>query len=505
MSFIKKHLPVLKNVGSSVLPQAVNILSNFILPPLIIASFGSATNGLVSTVKQLVAYVSLVGAGISTAATQALYGPIADKDAVRVSGMMRSIDRMFTRVGFVYLAIVAIVAMVYPATIDSSLSYLSTSLLILVMSISGASDFFFAGKYRTLLYADRRMYVQSLIQATGLMVGLIGAILLIKAGASIALVQLAISLLYIVRILGMHIYIRKKIPQYVQKNVPYVDEAIAKRKDAMVHYLSGMAVTGSQTIILSFFVGLEAASIYAVYNVVFSGLLSVCSQMSTAVAPFFGRIYAKERYDYLKKRFNLVEFIFNNGMAFVLGVSAAMIIPFINIYTKGMDINYVDPLFGQMFVCVTLFNIARLPAQQMITVAGHFRETRSRAIIEAVSCVVLQIIFVLFFGLYGVLFGFGISMCWRCFDIIIYANKHILKDRQATSLLRMLKAVFIICATWFVGNLILPEIESWWSWIAWAVIVSCICGLLIIVVNIIFEFKAFFGYFKKILKRSEAE
>ena len=174
MSSIKKQIPVLKNVAASVLPQAVNILSNFVLPPLIIASFGSATNGLVSTIKQVVAYVTLVGAGISTAATQALYEPIANKDSVRVSGMVRSIDRMFCNVGYIYLAIVAVLAMIYPATIHSSLPYLSTSLLIVVMSISGASDFFFAGKYRTLLYADRRMYVQALIQATGLLVGLIG-------------------------------------------------------------------------------------------------------------------------------------------------------------------------------------------------------------------------------------------------------------------------------------------------------------------------------------------
>ena len=136
MNSIKKQIPVLKNVVASVLPQAVNILSNFILPPLIIASFGSATNGLVSTIKQVVAYVALVGAGISTAATQALYEPIANKDSLRVSGMMRSIDRMFCRVGYIYLAIVAILAMIYPVTIDSSLSYFSTSLLIVVMRVS---------------------------------------------------------------------------------------------------------------------------------------------------------------------------------------------------------------------------------------------------------------------------------------------------------------------------------------------------------------------------------
>ncbi len=487
MKFINKQIPVIKNVIASVLPQAVNIITNFVLPPLIIASFGSATNGLVSTVKQIVAYVTLIGAGISTSATQALYEPIANKDDIRVSGMMRSVDRMFRNVGYIYLAIVAVLSLIYPATIESSLTYFTTTVLILVMSISGASDFFFAGKYRTLLYADRKMYIQASIQAVGLLVGLVGAIVLIKLGASIVLVQLAISLLYIVRIIGMHIYIKKKMPQYVQKNVPYVDEVIAKRKDAMIHQFTGLAVTGSQTIILSSFVGLEAASIYAVYNIVFSGLLSVCSQMSTAVAPFLGRNYALHQYDRLKKQYDVVEFVFNNGLAFILGVSSAMIIPFISLYTRGMDINYIDPIFAYLFLIVTFFNIARLPAQQIIMVAGHFRETRSRAIIEALSCLILQIVFVPIFGLHGVLIGVGISMGWRCIDIILYVNRYILKVSQKISILRLLKATVIVCISLLISKIFIPNIETWLQWFICAVVVSLLTIIIILFVNLMFE------------------
>lgn len=501
MKSIGNNKTILMNVVSSVLPQAVNIFTNFVLPPMIIASFGSATNGLVSTIKQVVAYVALVGAGISTSATHALYEPIANKDYVRVSGMIRSIDRMFCRVGYVYLAIVAVLALLYPTIINSNLPYFTTSLLIIVMSISGASDFFVAGKYRTLLYADRKMYVQSLIQATGLLVGLFSAILLIKLGVSIIWVQLAISSLYVVRILGMHMYINKKLPQYVQKNVPYVDEAIAKRKDAMLHQFTGLAVTGSQTLVLSSFVGLEAASIYAVYNIVFSGLLSICSQVSTAVAPFFGKNYAMHNEKALNKQYDIVEFIFNNGVAFILGVASSMIIPFISLYTNGMDINYIDPVVGQLFVIVTFFNIARLPAQQIINVAGHFRETRSRAIIEALSCLLFQLIFVNFFGLCGVLIGVALSLGWRCVDILLYANSRVMELSPKHSILRLVKAAMIVCITSYMSIEFLPNIETWTQWIGWAFIMSFVAFLVIVILNIIFEPKRTIICAKKLLRR----
>ena len=34
---------------------------------------------------------------------------------------------------------------------------------------------------------------------------------------------------------------------------------------------------------------LEAASIYAVYNIVFSGLQSICANINTAVTPYLGK------------------------------------------------------------------------------------------------------------------------------------------------------------------------------------------------------------------------
>ena len=54
-----------KNILSSLLPQIVNIASNLILPALIISTFGSQINGLISSTKSIVGYISLVGAGIA--------------------------------------------------------------------------------------------------------------------------------------------------------------------------------------------------------------------------------------------------------------------------------------------------------------------------------------------------------------------------------------------------------------------------------------------------------
>ena len=52
---------VLKNIFASALPQIMNIITNLILPSMIILRFGSEINGLISSIKVIISYVSIVG------------------------------------------------------------------------------------------------------------------------------------------------------------------------------------------------------------------------------------------------------------------------------------------------------------------------------------------------------------------------------------------------------------------------------------------------------------
>ena len=149
----------IKNLFSSSLPQGVNIISSLILPTLIISVYGSEINGLISTTRVILGYIALVGAGISVAVTQSLYEPVAKKDVPVVKGMLHAADKMFNHYGRIYVIITLLVASIYPFFIKNMDSYLMVSLLLIVMSIAGASEFFIVGYCRTLLYANQKVYV----------------------------------------------------------------------------------------------------------------------------------------------------------------------------------------------------------------------------------------------------------------------------------------------------------------------------------------------------------
>ena len=204
---------VLKNIFASALPQIMNIITNLILPSMIILRFGSEINGLISSIKVIISYVSIVGAGIATATTQRLYEPVAKKQTNVVRGMLNASNKMFNKFGTIYCGIVLIVAILYPLFIETNIEYITIVLLMLAMSISGASEFFAIGRCRSLLYADQKTYVCTLAQAASIFLSLLIALLMLKLNMNIIFIQLAISLVYVFRAAFLIGYINKNYPE----------------------------------------------------------------------------------------------------------------------------------------------------------------------------------------------------------------------------------------------------------------------------------------------------
>ena len=498
---MKKGIGVLKNIFASMLPQIVNIITNLIVPALIIGLYGSKINGLISTSKNIISYISLVGAGLATAVTQQLYAPVAKNDDETVKGMLNSASKMFFRCGVIFCIILVVVAFIYPFFIDRDINFITVSLLLIVMGLSGASEFFVVGRCRALLYANQKVYICTIIQAISLIISLVLSIIMLKLETSIILVQLSISLVYVSRAVFLQLYVSKKYPQYKNyKSSQPINSAVSKKNDAMIHQLTGLAVMGSQSIILTSFVGLEAASIYAVYNIVFAGITSICSNINTAITPFLGRGAAIDSIESLTYKYDLTELFFNIITTFVFSVAAIMLIPFISLYTRGADIDYISKSFAVLFVIVFSFHVIRLPSTSLINVVGHFKETKWRAILEAIICVVVSIVATLLVGKNGVLIGTGVALSWRALDMIIYSNKNILKRSSLKSILRLIRAIVIVVICCLISLKINLATSSYLEWVLYAGVVSVFVLLTTIVETVIFEFKIFKTFIKKFVK-----
>lgn len=464
--------------------QVVNTVVNIMIPPLLISNYGSIINGLISTIKQILGYIQLVGAGISESTVVSLYKPISEKDQIKISAIFNACSSVFFKMGVLFNSASIILAFIYPVFVKEDLNYFFLVLLILILSIAGASEFFVIGKCRSLLMADQKIYIVNIAQICGAIGNLIITIILIKLRTSILIVQLGASIIYVMRILILSIYVKKNY-KFLNESVTPDFSAIAKRKYATIHQLAGLISFGSQTILVSAFCGLAEASVYSVYNLVFVGINTILSTISSALLASFGDIIAENNEGKLKSIFSTYESFYYILVFGLYSITYILFIPFISLYTQGTsDVNYIRPEYALLFCIMGIINCVRTPGATLINAIGHYQETKNRALIEMGICFTLEILLIGKFGGVGVLIGTIVAYLYRSIDVIIYSNHRIL-HQKATKTIKIIFYNLCVCIVLCVF-MKFYEIEavSYFKWVLVALVVSVIVMSAFLILNI---------------------
>ncbi len=493
----------LKNVVFNFMYQVVNTIANILLPPLIISKYGSAINGLISTVKQVINYIQLVGAGISESTVVELYKPLAISDNSKVSSIYKASEKNFNKAGALFSFIALLVAFIYPLFINEGLEYMSIVKIILALSISGASEFFIFGKYRTLLIADQKNYIVNIAQIIGSIFSTCVTAFLIKFNYRIEIVQLFASVAYIFRIVILKMYVKKNY-EFISKNSMPDFNAMSKRKDATVHQLASLIIFGSQTLFISKFCGLVEASVYSCYNLVFTGISTILSTFSSAMLAGIGNIMATDSDEKVRKIYRIYEYLYYILVFICYAVTFIMILPFINLYVGDVvDANYNRPILVVLFTILGILNCIRTPGATIINAKGHYKETKNRALIEMMICLLGQVLLVGKFKVAGVLIATIFSSLYRSIDVIIYSNKRILNQSTKKTILNIFVNVVTLVCLLFMVNVNLININSYVKWILCSVVIFAVAGIVVSGSNIIFhknEYKETKEYLVNILK-----
>lgn len=498
----------LKNLIFNLLQQFIAIITNFVITPLIIGSFGSSINGLVSTIKQIMNHAQLTGAGISSVSTYAMYKPLADNDTKKLNGIYSATNKMFVRAGNLFTLILVIVAIVYPNFVNDGINHFTTAALVLIIGINGLSEFYLVGKYQSLLNADQKNFVIAIAQMVGNIFNVVMTVVLIKLNQNIIIVQLGAAILYVMRVIILKLYIKRNYKFLDKKEKPLMNE-LNQRNDAIIHSVTDLIINSSATVIISVFCGLEAASIFAVYTLVFAGINTICSIVSNAIYASFGEVIAKNDSGTLHSAYNIYEWIYLIFISIIFSVTALLILPFVNVYTRNVaDINYILPILAGLFIFIGYVNNLKIPARTLVTASGLFKETKNRSLIELVLNLTGQLIFVQFFGIYGAMIGASISYIYRTIDFINYSNKKILEINNKRSIIRIIINLLIgIILVFSISNIIPIRYGSYIELIVSAVIVTIIIGLAYLVINYLIErntFKETLNVIKGIFKKEKS-
>ena len=142
-----------------------------------------------------------------------------------------------------------------------------------------------------------------------------------------------------------------------------------------------------------------------------------------------------------------------------------------------------------LFVVIALLENSRLSSAKAIHVAGHFRQTQWHAWVEMAINIIVSLIGVLVWGIYGVLIGTIAALLFRANAMIIYANKKILHRSPWKTYRRWLVNLALFIAVTVLSKPLFAHIalDTYPRIILWAAITSVVVIPLFFVVASMFD------------------
>ncbi len=475
----KKRL--LYNTISALLNEFVLIICDFILPRQILLSYGSDVNGLVTSITQFLGFITLTEMGVGAVVKSSLYKPLATNDEVETSRILKSARCFFKRIGRVLLLYIVVLCAVYPMITRSEFEYTFIVPLILAISISIVAQYYFGIVNQLLLNADQRSYVYLLLNSCSMIINTLASVFLMRAGMSIQIVKFTASIIILIKPFGMALYVNHHYKIKREIDLPY--EPIKQKWNGVAQHLAAFVLSHTDVVVLTTFSTLKNVSIYNVYYMVVAGIRRLLTTAMTGVEALFGNLYAKKD-PTLLQHFAMYEWIMHTGVTMLFSIAAVLICPFVSVYTRGVhDINYVYPLFGGLLVAAYGAYCIRLPYNTMVLAAGHYKETQTSAILEAVINVVVSVILVNRYGLYGVAVGTLVAMLYRSCYLAYYLSKAIIMRHFGNYVKHMIVDIVLIIVVVLTTNHLIVEVNNYREWFVLAVKVFIIAFVEVIIFN----------------------
>lgn len=481
------------NSTTTAIFQIVLFIAGLITPRIMLKYYGSDVNGLVSSITQFINYFRLVEAGLSGAAIYSLYKPLANKNYDGVNSIVSATRKFYMQSGYIFVALTVVMAVIYPLYIKSDILLpTEVAILVLILGVNGALEFFTLSKYRVLLTADQKTYVISL---SSVVYTIVNTIIVVVLG----MMQVNIITLRFVALLS--IFLRSFILMiYVKRNYKYLDykakpnnKALDKRWDALYLQILGVVHTGAPVVILTLVnKDLKIISVYAIFNMVLTGINGILEIFKSGLSASFGDVIARGETKVLQKSYTEFEYSYYALITIVYSISFIMIMPFIRMYTSGVtDINYNVPLLGFLFVLNGLLYNIKTPQGMLVISAGMYKETRVQVTIQGLITVVFGFLLAPFIGIYGVLIASIVSNIYRDIDLMFFIPKHVTKLPVINTVKRIL--LILVSTTLIYMPFIKININpvGYIQWLIYAIIVGIYVCIVVFILSLLFDRKTF--------------
>ncbi len=483
----------LLNAITALLLTLVNGLFGIVVTRFVIDKFGSDFNGLNSTANQIVNVLLILEGGFTMASNVALFAPLTKGNLPLVNGILSATRRKFRRVGLLFFGIGAVISVGYGFLANSSLPVEFISTVILMTVVPAAFNLFYATTYRVLLQTQQKEYVINIITIITVGLGHITNIILVLNNGpmwTVRFVTMVFALLNSFLIAG---YVKRK-ERYLDLKVAPCSNEIKGTGDVMAQRITGVIYNSAPIVFLSISPtgGTILASVYAVYNNIFTMLKSLLHGVIDAPRLSFGQLLTERKREDVWNVFAQYEYAAFSAVFVLLTTCCTLILPFVNLYTEGIsDANYYDMVIALLMVAIAAMEMVHIPSGHLINMAGEFRISKNFQIISCVVLVVTMSVGGALWGVYGMLSA--ILICAVLLAVLEMGYVHLcFFKNKLLPLLRLLLPMLLFGIVLCVLELQIPlQITNYFSFLLYGVVFAVGNGIVCVLIGLIFNRKEF--------------
>ena len=305
-------------------------------------------------------------------------------------------------------------------------------------------------------------------------------------GAGIHVVKLGSAAAFSFNPILINWYVYKKYD--IDRNASPDSTTIKQRWDAFGQAAAAFVHNNTDIVVLTVFSSIYEVSVYTVYYMVCNGLKTLLKTFTSSVGAAFGNMLAKGESSTMQKNMDIFEYVGITFTTIFFTVAGIMMLPFINVYVHDInDVEYIRPLFSFLMVLGMAIFCYRIPYQAVIEAAGHYKQTRNGAILEAAVNIIISVVTVLKFGLIGVAIGTLVANLIRTVNYVGYLSRHIMHRSYWLFLKQMTTSIFISFLTVLISrHLNIIQADSYAVFAVNTLICGLICSIITLIVSLIF-------------------
>ena len=492
------------NVSALMIEYILKLILTFAIRTIFIKTLGTEFLGLEGLYTNILQIMNISELGIGSAVIFSLYKPLVNGDTEKINILMHTYKKCYFFIGII-IAVIGIVLMPFlPSIVNSTYDFGNIYLLFFLYMLQTLSTYWVLAYKEALLTADQKKYKIVIIT---------NVIIFIKFLLQlISLIVFKSFILYVLSGIFTNVLRNILIARLVDKTYPYAkiynkkklpknerNDLIKNVTGLSLYKISSTVMNSTDNIIISIYISLTTTGIYSNYLLIVSNLKNILNTIFSSMTASIGNLFAegdKKRSEFIFRCLSFLNF-------WIYGLAAIclweLLNPFIEIWIGK------EYIFSSAIVLIIVLNFITDGLQRTVIsykdACGLFWKGKLRPIFSALSNIVLSIIFVQFWGIFGVILASIVSRMittWWFDPYLVY--RHGLEESPKSYYINYFKYLFIIIC-------VAGIIDFMFSFVTFGVVLTFITKLIVclilpnIIFFVIFRKTEEFDYLKGIVLR----